>query len=116
MAVNAGIHSSVAAKIAPEGTHTPPATATLPSAPEYQFFADDAETSPPAAAVQYSFAPKQPVDLAEQPALRLNPTGRDINLSAPLRAGTFILNEVSFVLTADDMIKVESKSFIEASF
>lgn len=114
VAVNAGIHSSVAAKIAPEGMHTPPATATLPSAPEYQFFADDAETSPPAAAVQYSFAPKQLVDLAEQPALRLNPTGRDINLSAPLRAGTFILNEVSFVLTADDMIKVESKSFIEA--
>lgn len=109
-----GKDHSLAAKIAPQTPPSPPAITTLPTAPDYQFFADDAPTSPPAAAVQYSFAPKQPVDLAEQPALRLNPTGRDISLSAPMRDGAFVLNEVSFILTADDAIKVESKSFIEA--
>ncbi len=109
-----GKDQSLAAKIVPQTPPSPPAITTLPAAPDYQFFADDAPTSPPAAAVQYSFAPKQPVDLAEQPALRLNPTGRDISLSAPMRDGAFVLNEVSFILTADDAIKVESKSFIEA--
>lgn len=37
---------------------------------------------------------------------RLNPTGRDIPLSAPLRENGFILGEVDFVLTADDRIRI----------
>lgn len=37
---------------------------------------------------------------------RLNPTGRDVQLTAPLREGQFILGEIDFVLGADDRIRV----------
>lgn len=47
-------------------------------------------------------------------AARLNPTGRDITLSAPLRDGEFLLGEVQFVLAADDQISVETSSFLAA--
>lgn len=109
-----GFQSSSAALATPKTSPALPEIAPLSSAPKYQFFADDMQNTPPAPAVHYSFAPKQAIDLEDQPALRLNPTGRDISLSAPMRDGAFILSEVSFVLTADDKIKVEIRSFIEA--
>ena len=48
------------------------------------------------------------------PAPKLNPTGRDITLSAPMRDGDFVLSEVGFVLGADDSVRVDTKSFVEA--
>jgi outer membrane usher protein len=47
-------------------------------------------------------------------APKINPTGREITLSAPMRDGQFVLSEVGFVLGVDDSVRVESKSFIEA--
>ena len=81
----------------PQPVVEPAAFAGLDSPPEYSFF-----------------AVKQPVELAAEPGTRLNPTGRDVTLSAPLRDGAFVLNEVGFILTADDSIKIETASFIEA--
>jgi outer membrane usher protein len=48
------------------------------------------------------------VDVANAPT-RLNPTGRDISLVAPLREGEFILGEVDFILGADDSIRVNAQ-------
>lgn len=48
------------------------------------------------------------------PVARINPTGRDITLSAPLRDGNFLLSEVGFILGADDSIRVERTALIEA--
>ncbi len=86
----------------------------LPISPDYLFFGETPQSSTSPAAVPYSFAAKQPVVLEAAPAVRLNPTGRDINLSAPMRDGLFVLNEVAFILTADDQVKVDTKSFVEA--
>lgn len=44
---------------------------------------------------------------------RLNPTGRDIPLTAPLRENGFILGEIDFVLTADDRIRVNASRLAE---
>jgi outer membrane usher protein len=63
---NAGKHSFIGAKIATGNPHTPPAITALLSAPEYQFFADDAPKSPPASAVQYNFAPRQASDCSDR--------------------------------------------------
>jgi outer membrane usher protein len=49
-----------------------------------------------------------------EPTPKLNPTGRDIMLSAPMRDGNFVLSEVGFVLAADDSVRVDSKSFVDA--
>jgi outer membrane usher protein len=54
-----------------------------------------------------------PIEAAD-PAPKLNPTGRDITLSAPIRDGDFVLNEVGFILGADDSVRVDTKSFVEA--
>lgn len=86
----------------------------LSISPDYLFFGDTPQSSNSPATVPYNFTATQSVDLDAAPAVRLNPTGRDINLSAPMRDGTFVLNEVSFILTADDQVKVETKSFVEA--
>jgi outer membrane usher protein len=51
---------------------------------------------------------------ASDPAPKLNPTGRDIILSAPLREGAFLLGEVGFRLGADDSLSVETRSLVEA--
>ena len=51
---------------------------------------------------------------AETAPPRLNPTGRDISLSAPMRNGEFLLNEVAFILGADDAVRIESKSLLAA--
>ena len=61
-------------------------------------------------------APAIPVANLGEPLAptKFNPTGRDISLSSPLRDGDFVLGEVQFVLTADDRINVETKSFIDA--
>jgi outer membrane usher protein len=40
--------------------------------------------------------------------VRLNPTGKDIPLSAPLRESAFILGEIDFVLKADDSVTVNA--------
>lgn len=45
---------------------------------------------------------------AAEPAARLNTTGRDIALTAPLREGEFILGEIGFVLAADDSLRVSA--------
>lgn len=63
--------------------------------------------------------PAQPVDPAtpgpaSEPPARLNTTGRDIILSAPLRDGAFLLGEVGFQLKADDSIQVETRSLLAA--
>ncbi len=63
------------------------------------------EVPPATAAVEAAPAEPQP---------RLNPTGRDIVLSAPLRDGAFLLGEVTFQLGADDVVRVETRSLIEA--
>jgi outer membrane usher protein len=52
--------------------------------------------------------------VAAERAPKLNPTGRDITLSAPLRDGNFVLSEVSFILGADDSLRVDTKSFLDA--
>ena len=44
---------------------------------------------------------------------RLNPTGRDIMLSAPLRDGPFILGEVDFVLGADDSLRINARRLLD---
>ena len=43
---------------------------------------------------------------AASPAEQLNPTGRDIRLSAPLRDGAFVLGDVPFTITSDDRILI----------
>jgi outer membrane usher protein len=45
---------------------------------------------------------------------RLNPTGRDIRLSAPLRDGAFVLGDVPFLLTRDDQVLVNGARFLAA--
>ena len=47
-------------------------------------------------------------------APRLNPTGRDVVMSSPLRDGGFILAEVQFTLGADDSLSVDSQSLLLA--
>lgn len=73
-------------------------------------------TLPTAAAVEDlpAEAAAQNAPAAAEPAVRLNTTGRDIILSAPLRDGPFLLGEVGFQLGADDTIRVETRSFLEA--
>jgi outer membrane usher protein len=44
---------------------------------------------------------------------RLNPTGRDIMLTAPLRDGPFILGEVDFVLGADDGLRINARRLLD---
>ncbi|MEO7468547.1 MAG: fimbria/pilus outer membrane usher protein [Sphingobium limneticum] len=51
---------------------------------------------------------------AAAPPERLNPTNRDIMLSAPLRDGAFLLGEVPFVLTKDDHILVNAPRLLAA--
>lgn len=46
-------------------------------------------------------------------ARRLNPTGRDVPLTAPLRDGVFILGEIDFVLGADDSVRVNAPRLTE---
>lgn len=41
-------------------------------------------------------------------AVRLNTTGRDIPLTAPLRDGVFILGELDFVIGTDDSVRVNA--------
>lgn len=45
---------------------------------------------------------------------RLNPTGRDVVMSSPLRDGGFILAEVQFTLGADDTLSVDTQSLLAA--
>lgn len=43
---------------------------------------------------------------------RLNPSGRDVALGGPLREGDFILGEIDYVLTAQDVILVDSRQLL----
>ncbi|MBX3561925.1 MAG: fimbria/pilus outer membrane usher protein [Sphingomonas sp.] len=43
---------------------------------------------------------------------RLNPTGRDISLTAPIRDGAFILGEIDFILGADDSLRVNAQRLL----
>lgn len=81
----------------------------------------------PAQAAQLSSAPMpaapvqvdQPLAVAAAPndgagsAQRLNPTGRDITLTAPLLEQGFVLGEIGFVLEADDTISVNAPRLLE---
>lgn len=67
--------------------------------------AQPAVEAPPASALAA-------VDVAAQ-VVRLNPTGRDITLTAPLRDGPFILGELDFVLGADDSVRVNARRLLE---
>ena len=54
-----------------------------------------------------------PVAAPTPGARRLNPTGRDISLNAPLKDGDITLGEVGFVLGADDSIRINSQDLLE---
>ncbi len=45
--------------------------------------------------------------------VRLNPTGRDITLTAPLRDGAFILGELDFVLGTDDSVRINARRLLQ---
>lgn len=78
----------------------------------------DMLTAADVAAVQ-SIQPEPGAAIAAAPAegepiVKLNTTGRDIILSAPLRDGAFLLGEVTFQLGADDVVRVETGSLLAA--
>lgn len=60
-------------------------------------------------------APATPAPAAAPPAapVRLNPTGHDVALTAPIREQGFLLGEISFVLEADDTITIDSARLLE---
>ena len=49
---------------------------------------------------------------AQQPAQRLNPTGRDIPMGGPLVDNGFVLGDLSYTLTTDDRILVDTKMLL----
>jgi outer membrane usher protein len=59
----------------------------------------------------------QPVSTAapgdSAPPNRLNPTGRDVSLSAPLHNNGFVLGEIDFTLGGDDSIRLGSQRLLE---
>jgi outer membrane usher protein len=69
---------------------------------------------PPIRLAAQSVAVETSSPAPQEPAPKFNPTGRDITLSAPMRDGNFVLAEVTFILGADDSLRVESRSFTEA--
>lgn len=52
------------------------------------------------------------VAAAQQPAQRLNPTGRDIPMGGPLMDNGFVLGDISYTLTTDDRILVDTKMLL----
>lgn len=48
----------------------------------------------------------------QQPAQRLNPTGRDIPMGGPLLDDSFVLGDISYTLTTDDRILVDAKMLL----
>lgn len=63
------------------------------------------QPAPPAPAATTPAPPASP---------KLNPTGRDIVLTAPLRDGPFALGEVPFTLTRDDHVLVNAPAVLKA--
>ncbi|PZQ51118.1 MAG: fimbrial protein [Novosphingobium pentaromativorans] len=56
--------------------------------------------------------PATPGERPAVPSQRLNPTGRDIPMGGPLSDNGFVLGEVSYTLTADDRILVDTKELL----
>lgn len=83
---------------------TPPAPGSVPT------LVPGPVTGPVVPARALAEPPPQTVVQPSPPtaATRLNPTGRNIALTSPLREGAFILGDVDFVLGADDSVTVST--------